>query len=208
VPAGWKSFEVHNIHVAGAALDLKYERTEDGITLEMRRTGSGECAMEFSPALSPRAEIAGAEINGRPVSLRIERNRGDQHVRMRFPLYSGSSRLHLRLRNDFGYSISSKLPPLGERSEELKILSESWGPKNETLSVNVSGIPGKQYDLTLWNPRQIASVEGAQLIKEQNGETGIRIELPATDSPSYVHGKILIHFREEGSRPKTRKKTP
>jgi glycogen debranching enzyme len=205
VPAEWKSFEVHNLRVAGCTIDLKYKRTEDGISLQIQRTGSDDCAMEFSPAFSPRAEVVGAQINGRPVSLRMERNSEDQHVTVRFPVYSGPSTLHIRLLNDFAYDISSNLPPLGERSQGLKVLSESWGPKNENLTVNVSGIPGKQYDLMLWNSGQIANVEGAKLIKEQNGEMRIRVELGATDSPSYVHGKILIHFTEEGSRPKTRK---
>jgi len=199
VPAEWKSFEVHNIHVGGTTVDLKYKRTEDGITLEVRRAGSGDCTIEFSPALSPRTDIAGAEINGHPVSFRVDRNTEDQHVVVRFPVFNGPSTLHIRLRNDFGYDISSNLPPLGERSQGLRVLSESWGSKNRSLTVNVSGIPGKPYDLGLWNPKQVASVDGAKLIKEENGEMRIRIELPGTAAPSYVHGKIVIHFEAEGS---------
>jgi len=205
-PAGWKSFEIHSIHVAGATLDLKYKRTEDGITLEMRRTGSGECTMEFSPALSPRAEVAGAEIDGRPVSLRVEHNSQDQHVVVRFPVYSEPSTLHIHLRNDFGYSVSSNLPLLGERNQGLRVLSESWGPRNASLTVNVSGIPGKQYDLILWNSGQIASVEGAKLIKGENDEMRIRVELPGADFSSYVRRKILIHFIAEGGGSKNKKK--
>ena len=194
VPAGWKSFEVRNVHVAGATLDLKYQRTEEGLTLEMRRTGSDDCLMEFAPALSPRAEVSSAEINGRPVSLRVERNSEDQHVVLRFPVQSGQSTLQIRVRHDFGYDISSNLPPLGERSQGLRVLSESWGPKYESLTVNVSGIPGKQYDLSLWNSRQIASVEGGKLIQGESGQGRIRVELPGTDLYSYVHATILIHF--------------
>jgi hypothetical protein len=208
IPAGWGSFEVHNIHVAGVTLDLKYRRTTDGLTLEMQRTGSGDCAMEFSPAVSPRTSVLGAEINGHPVSPRMERNREDQHVTVRFPISRGPSTLHIRLRNDFGYNISSDLPPLGERSQALNFLSESWGTNNESLTLNVSGISGKQYDLMLWNSEQVANVEGAKLIKERNGETRIRVELPAGDSPSYVHGRILIRFTEGGSGFKNRKKSP
>jgi glycogen debranching enzyme len=205
VPAGWKSFEVHNIRVADSTLDLKYYRTGDGITLEMQRAGSGDCAMEFSPAFSPRAEVAGVEINGRPVSVRVKRNREDQHVLVRFPVYTGPSTLHIRLRNDFGFNLSSDLPPLGEHSQGLRVLSESWGTKNESLTVNVSGIPSKQYDLALWNSGQIASVKGGKLIKGGNGETRIRVELPGTDTSSYVHGKFVIHFTPERTGPKTRR---
>ncbi len=207
IPAEWESFEVHKIHIAAAMLDLKYKRTEDGITLEMRRTGSGDCAMEFSPALGARAEVAAAEINGRPVSFRVERNREDQHVVVRFPVYSGPSTLHIRLRDDFGYDISSNLPQLGERSQGLRVLSESWGPKYASLTVNVSGIPGKRYELILWNSGQIANVEGGELIQDDNGQRRIRVELPGTEASSYVHGRIVIQFTAEGGGSSTREKT-
>jgi glycogen debranching enzyme len=198
VPAEWKSFEVRNVHVAGATLDLKYQRTEEGLTLEMRRTGSGDCLIEFAPALSPRAQVSSAEINGRPVSPRVERNREDQHIVLRFPVYSGPSTLHIRVRNDFGYDVFSNLPPPGERSQGLRVLSESWGPKYESLTVNVSGIPGKQYDLSLWNSGQITSVEGGKFIREESGQGRIRVELPGSDLSDYVQATILIHFAVEG----------
>jgi len=204
VPAEWRSIEVHNIHVADAIVDLKYNRTEDGITLDLRRTGSGDCNMEFSPALSPRTEVASAEINGRPIPLRVERNHEDQHITVRFPICGGPSTLHVRLRNDFAFDISSNLPRLGERSQGLRVISELWSPKNESLTVNVSGIPGKQYDLMLWNSGQVASVEGGKLIREKIGEARIRVELPGTDSSSYVEGKVLIHFLIGSSGLKTR----
>lgn len=191
VPADWNSFEVHNIRVAGDTINLRYKRTEDGITLEMQRTGSSDCTMEFSPAISLRADIAGAEINGHRVAVRMERNREDQHVPMRLPINAGSSTLRIRLHNNFGYSVPSKLPPLGERSQGLRVVSESWGPNNESLTLDVSGVTGKPYDFILRDSNQIATVEGAKLISE--GERRMRVQLPGTDA-SYVHGKILIHF--------------
>jgi len=71
----------------------------------------------------------------------------------------------------------------------------------------VSGIAGKPYDLMLWNAKQVTGVEGAKLVKEDNGEMRIRIELAATDSSSYVHGKIVIHFVAGGSRSTTSNRT-
>jgi len=72
--------------------------------------------------------------------------------------------------------------------------------------VNVSGIPGKQYELILWNSGQIANVEGGKLIQDDKGQRRIRVELPGTDSSSYVHGRILIQFTAEGGGPNTREK--
>jgi hypothetical protein len=56
------------------------------------------------------------------------RNSEDQHLVLRFPVRNGPSTLRIRLRNDFGYDVSSILP-LGERSQGLRVLSESLGPK-------------------------------------------------------------------------------
>ncbi len=191
VPAEWKSFELHNIRVAGDVINFKYSHTEDGITLEMKRSGSGDCTLEFSPAVNLRAVATGAEINGRRVAMRMERKHEDQHVSVRFPINEGSSTLHIRLRNDFGYGISLKLPPLGERSKGLRVVSESWGPNNESLTLDVAGVPGKPYDFNLRDSNQIAAVEGAKL--STDGEKLMRVQLPGTGS-SYVHGKIVIHF--------------
>jgi hypothetical protein len=89
----------------------------------------------------------------------------------------------------------------------LRILSESWGANKESLTVSVSGIPGRQYDLALWNSGQVASLDGGKLIAEENGETRIRVELPGTDSSSYVHGKFVVHFTPERSDQATGKKS-
>jgi hypothetical protein len=121
----------------------------------------------------------------------MERNREDQHVSVRFPINAGSSTLHIHLRNDFGYSISSNLPPLGERSQGLRVVSESWDPKDESLTVEVEALPGKPYDFILRESNQIATVEGAKL--STDGEKRMRVQLTGTGS-SYVHGKIVIHF--------------
>lgn len=192
VPAEWNSFELHNIRVGGDTIDLRYKRTEDGITLEMQRTGSGDCTLEFSPAVSLRAEIIGAEMSGRRLAVRMEQNREDQHVSLQVPMNAGSSALHIRLRNDFGYSLRSNLPPLGERSQGLRVVSESWGAKNESLAVKVAGVPGKLYDLIVMNPDQILTVDGAKLITV-DGEKRMRVQLPGNGS-AYVHGKIILHF--------------
>src|SRR5882724_1490294 len=59
VPAEWNSFSVSNLRMGKAELSLKYTRTADAITLESVRSGTGECTVDFTPAISLR-EIHGA----------------------------------------------------------------------------------------------------------------------------------------------------
>ena len=69
VPAHWNYFRVRSLHVGEVVLDLTYRKTVDGITLEIRRTGAGDCKLDFAPAVSPRARLAGVTLNGRPVQV-------------------------------------------------------------------------------------------------------------------------------------------
>jgi glycogen debranching enzyme len=194
VPADWKSFEVHNLHVGSAVLELKYTRTLDSILLEVKRSGSGDCAVVFAPALSPRSEVLQAEINGRPVATHTERNSRDQHVVVRFPVYGGPNTLRIRLRNDFGVGISSSLPAQGESSQGLRILSETWGPEKETMTLQVAGISGREYGLSVWNPSQVQSIEGGSLEKDERGEGTVHFTMPANSSFGYVRGALVFHF--------------
>ena len=73
--------------------------------------------------------------------------------------------MRLRIRDDFGLSISPVLPPLGSASQGLRVLSESWTPARDALTLEVSGAPGRQYEIGMWNAAQVASVEGAELVK-------------------------------------------
>ena len=203
IPADWKSFEIGNVHVANVVLDLKYRRDVENVSLEVTRAGSGECTVEFSPAFSPRAEISSTTINGRTVRGRSEANKEDQHVVTEFPVTSENTILRMNVRNDFGVSYSSTLPPLGESSQALKIVSEGWAPGNNELTLEIAGIAGKQYDLSVLNPGIISSVDGAELVKNEAG-TRLWVKLRDDNSASYVHGRVSIRLAATAARKASR----
>src|SRR2546426_8035252 len=45
-----------------------------------------------------------------------------------------------------------------------------------------TGAAGKGYEMAVWNPGQIESVEGAQLVKKDGEAAKIQIQFPATTS--------------------------
>jgi glycogen debranching enzyme len=197
VPADWTSFAIRNVHVGQAALDFSYRKTVDDITLETKKTGNGDCIVTFSPAVSLRAEVAGVEINGRPVAYHVRSSDVDQHVEVRFSVYGGPNTLRIHLRNDFGVSYSEELPPLGSTSRGLRILSETWAAGRERLELEISGAAGSQYHLGVWNPSEVASVEGGELEKAADGSASVRVALPSNGSQFYPHAKIIFHFIEK-----------
>jgi hypothetical protein len=169
---------------------MDYERTPDTISLSVRRTGSGECILEFSPALSLRARVRAVEVDGHPVAFRLQENSVDQHVTVSLSIVRERSDLRIHLQNDFGLSLTPVLPMLGESSQGLRISTESWSATRDQLTLQLSGIAGKQYDLEVWNPEQVASVEGAQLITEGNSLGRARLRFSGLDGPRTV----VVHF--------------
>ena len=193
-PADWTQFSLDNVQVGNNRLSLNYKKTEEEILLEASlTTGSEECAIEFRPAISLRAKVLEAEIKGKPVPFRVETNANDQHVVVNFSAKQGENLLRIRVRNDFGFSEPSSLPPIGSTSRGLRILSETWSPSKDQLTLEVSGAAGGEYELRLWNPGQIDKLEGAELGRTPPGQT-LWIPIPPSDSEPYPHLKVVIHF--------------
>ncbi len=194
VPADWTWFTLDHVRVGQASLQLAYRKSASEISLVVTRNGSGDCILEFSPALSLRARVLGAEVNGRKVPFQVNKSDVDQHVIVGFPVGSGTSTLRLRTRDDFGVSISPVLPPLGSASQGLRVLSQSWTPALDALTLDLSGAEGRQYEIGLWNAAQVTSVEGAEVVKIDADSSRINLTIPASASEPNPHEKLVIHF--------------
>ena len=195
VPADWTWFTLDHLRVGAASLRVAYRKSVSEITLDVTRTGNGDCSLEFSPAVSPRAQIANVEMNGRRVPFQIHKSDVDQHVSVRIPVNGGTETLRIRLKNDFGLILSPTLPPLGSASQGLRVISESWSPARDSLTLEVSGAQGKRYEIGMWNSAQVASVEGAELVPAAGAEGGrILVKIPVNTSEPYPREKVVIHF--------------
>jgi len=97
--------------------------------------GTGESTIEFRPAISLRATVQKAELNGKPLPFRVETNDEDQHVVVRFPVSEGQKFVRIVVVNDFGVTSTAVLPPLGSVSAGLRILSETWTASHDQLTL-------------------------------------------------------------------------
>lgn len=193
VPADWSTFAIRNVPIASDQLDFRYKKSLTDITLEVTRNGSENVSFDFEPALSLRAKVLGVELNGHPTQFHVVENETDQHVQIHIPLNTNSNTIRIRLKNDFDFSYNSTLPMLGQSSQGLRILSESWSSNRDALTVEATGIPGATYDLALWNPQQILSIDGAKLIVTPGLPALARIQIPASASTP-AHTTIVFHF--------------
>lgn len=198
VPAEWSSFSVNHLRTGAATLNLTYRRTPDNIQLEVQSTGAGNCSMEFSPAVSLRARITGVQLNGRRQAFHVEQNSSDQHITVNLPMISGRNTVEIQMTNGFELSVPSSAPALGSTNHGLRVLSESWTPTRDSLSVLLSGAAGETYELSAWNPGQIRSVEGAELEKgteqEAKAKVKVRVQLPAGAPGVDPQATVIFHF--------------
>jgi glycogen debranching enzyme len=193
VPADWDSFTLSNLHIGSMTLSFRFHKDAGGIWLEIRRAGSGKCVLDFSPALSFRAHIESATLNGRTIPYRIESNDEDQHASVRFEVPAGKSTLRMRISDDFGLALASQLPAEGRPSRGLRILSTSWTPERDGLSLDVAGVPSSTYEFRLSNSSQIVSVEGADLHRTQRGAAKLRVRFDAGPE-TYIQRQIKLRF--------------
>jgi glycogen debranching enzyme len=190
VPADWTTFNIANVHVSGDSVSFHYRKAAESIVLETSHTGSGECWIDFSPGFSLRTQVLSVEVDGRHIPFKMLPNRSDQHLRVRFKLNQPSDSVVIRTRNDFGLTLTNQLPPLGSGSQGLRVVTEEWNNSKTQLTLSVSGLRGHTYELTVWNPAQVSSLEGGKLTK-----TGmLEIQLPEGPSDAYVAGKVTLHF--------------
>jgi hypothetical protein len=162
--------------------------------MELESSDTTDLVIEFQPALSLRARILGAELNGRKVPFQIETGTIDQHARVHVPVRGGSSKLLVHFTDDFGVSPPAQLPPLGGSSRGLRIVSESWTASRDDMTMELSGVAGNQYDLPVCGSNQIASIDGAEFVKSTGGGALVRIRFPAADTAAIEHRSIVFHF--------------
>ena len=198
VPADWTSFRITNAPVGPARVDLSFTKDLEGITLEVKASDSSQHIIDFRPAVSLRAKILSVTLNGRSVPFHAQVNGDDQHVLVRIPVLGESNSLRIQVKDDFGLAYASTLPAMGASTQGLRILSETWTPARDRLTINLSGHAGSEYQLSIWNAGQIASVEGARLVTAPDGKKKLVLALPKSEAESVSHASISIQFTGSG----------
>jgi hypothetical protein len=195
VPADWTEFAVRNLKVGSCSLNFRYRRTEQYISLETTRNDAGgDCGADFSPAVSLRAVVTGAQMDGHSVPFKLSENQTDQHVTVRFRANRGSSTLRIMLRNDFELGVHTDLPALGSSGSGLRVMNESWTPSHDALEMTVAGKPGEAYEMDVLGATQIKSIEGGELANVSSELAKLRIRIPAADDHSYKRSTVVFHF--------------
>lgn len=204
IPEDWRSFDVKHIQAGPCVLDIRYRKVIDKRTFELITRGSKPCAVDLSPALSARSQVKGVELNGRAIPYRVRETAKDQHIDMHIETSSLPETLVIHLQDDFGLTLESSLPNLGSTNQGLRIISETWTPDREQLTLLTSSAAGGTYDLNVWNASQITSVNGGTLISSDEGGDLLRISVPSSEADLNTDHAVVLHFLNAGRERKNR----
>jgi glycogen debranching enzyme len=193
VPAGGERLTVYRVHAGAAELNIEYSRHEGEIHATIRRSGPGEITLRFAPAISVRAQLANATVNGRPANFHLQRTASDQHAVVQVPLAGGATEIRLALRDDFDIVMPWFAPGLGQSSHNLKILSEAWSADHATLALTMAGVGGHSYELRLRGARALQSVRGGTLVKTSAENAVLRVSVAPADG-KYHHVSSTLVF--------------
>jgi glycogen debranching enzyme len=191
VPADWNEFAIQNVKVGAATLDFTYHRTADGIILEVQRHGNASLQLTFSPAMSLRAKILDAEVNGHKIALAPSANENDQHPTVSLPIASDKTTIHMRVSDNFGIACPFAVPADGTPSSNLKIISEQWNPSRDQLQLQVAGVNGKTYDVPIFGAPSGIAVTGARITKLP----GLALEIVFPPGPKDAYSTQMITLK-------------
>ena len=198
IPPSWSFLEAKHIRAGSCLLDVDYKKIVDKTTFQLTNRSGARCDVVLSPALSLRAQVIGVEVNGRSVPFHVETNEQDQHVEAHVKTTNEPATLVIRLKNDFGLTQESSLPSLGSTNQGMRIISETWTPDKEKMTLVTSSASGGTYELNVWNPAQIISVEGGSLIQVEGGDRRLRIDLPTAGPNQNSQQTTVLHFQPAG----------
>jgi glycogen debranching enzyme len=198
VPAGWTGFAINNVRVGSSQLDLTYHNVGGDITLEVERHGGSNVTLEFSPALSLRANVVDADVDGRKVSPKISANANDQHAMLSLPIGAGKTTIHFRVTGNFAIAYPYFPPANGAVSSNLRTVSETWNAAHDQLVLQLAGVNGRTYSIPLFNAPDGIKVEGA-IVNQSTSGPALEVTFPAaagsaTASSTFTTQTVTLQF--------------
>jgi hypothetical protein len=194
LPYSWNSATIRNVRVGDSTLSFTIRRSTSSIQLETHNSGKEAVNVGFSPSVSLRAQVSGGLVGDRQIKPTIKQSTTDQHPTIRISAAPGTSQVMLGVRNDFGIDYSPQLPPYGAKSQNLKIISQTWSPDRSALTLLVSGRAGHQYSLPFFGDAQTAAVEGAKV----SGKALV-VAFPGSRNDEYVEQSVVVRFAKAGA---------
>jgi glycogen debranching enzyme len=190
-PWDWKFCTVNNIRMKDALLQLEMKR-ETGLTTFVVHTNR-QVSLDFNPVFPKHTTIKSIKINGRklisPVAVRPE----GLTLALSFVAKKGYNKIEVETTGGIAVlPVTTMLQP-GDSSTGMQIHSEVLTGK--MFTIEVSGRPGKVYELQLYNQEKIKNITGATLIKQDPGTITLQLQMVTSIGQKYGEQKVAVELQ-------------
>lgn len=175
IPADWKYLKVNNIKIDGAIVNLELKIEKDSRILSIEKKGTKEIELVFEPDFALGSQITKVSLDGKNNKFEITDNGQAAQLKTIIPV----SKKHELVINCIPAPEIFIIPgatQIGATNEGLKVISQKLAGRN--LTIEVEGVPGKNYELGIKNGSLAKSISGAA---EKNGKLIIFIKGNGTD---------------------------
>ncbi len=175
IPADWKYLKITNIKVGEIVLNLEYRIEKDLKKLSIEKKGEKEIEFIFEPDFSPVAEITRVTLDGK--NHKYEFAAGEQANQLKTTIkIKRENELTINFSPSPEIFIIPQTTQIGATNEGLKVISQKLAGKK--LTIEVEGLPGKNYELGITNGNLAGSINGAVI---KNGRLLISVKGNGTD---------------------------
>lgn len=186
LPTNWIFLKVKNIKVGENSLDLILNNENGKLELISKCIGDRKLQVEFEPDLPLGIEVISATHNGKPIQSKLVHHKQAEQLNITLDLEQNNSTIIQYSPTPAVYYILDE-SKIGTTNSGMKIISQEY--KDKVLSLNVEGIPNKEYELGITNQQLVSEIKGAEL-----GENKIIINIPGTGL-DFVKSTIVIHVK-------------
>jgi len=191
LPPDWNAVSVRHIQLPSSEISLSLVRTDEGIKLTAINQGVAS-RIKFDPEIPLGAQLTGASVNGKAVTVQREPHAQDLHANVVVELPTGTSTIAIEYRGGVSLWTPQISPLLGGASQAVKIIGVKLSGSVYTIDAAVRA--GHAAHLQLWTQRKIASVQGATTMAIAAGRYDLRVQAPnhQTNASGYQPVQIVL----------------
>jgi glycogen debranching enzyme len=190
-PWNWEFCKVHNIRMKDALLQLEMKK-KPGLTTFVIHANHA-LTLDFSPVFPLNTVINAVKVNGKKIHSLLQEKPEGLTLPLSFVTQKGDNLIEVETTGGIGLlPVTTMLQP-GDSSTGIQVISEKVNGK--LYSTEVSGRPGKVYQLQLFSQEEIKKITGATLVKREAGIVTLQLKMNGAAGEKYPNQKIEIEIK-------------
>jgi hypothetical protein len=187
MPPGWRFLRARNLRWRQTAFDISFERSEDGLQVQVTPHMGRVVPLDLLLTLPPAAEPLPIRGPRRTMPLAGDQTRG---VRVALAgTFLTTERILVRYRP--GIEILPVQDPLqpGDPSQRLRIIDTRF--EGRTYTARVQGLSGRRYRVRLEVPFEVVAIEGAREVGRDGPARVLEVDVPGGPDP-WTHADVAV----------------